>query len=235
MKIKCATISKTGKRSNNEDAFSVWNSPDEIRWMGIVCDGLGGHAMGEVASETVTNAIADYWKQHSDQDDNPEKVVKVCKNASCALDQRANQFHHCGMGTTMVMASIVGNVATVAHVGDSRCYVLRPTPMNTDAKYEKLYQTKDHVRTDFGWEVVSRCFFSYQGERAIPEIQQIEVQLGDRLLLCSDGVYKSIPPEILTDRMMDDRSPKQIIDVMNFLCEKNGDDNYTAILAIMEE
>lgn len=235
MKIKCATISKTGKRSNNEDAFSVWNSPDEIRWMGIVCDGLGGHAMGEVASETVTHAIAEYWTQHTAQDDDQGKVVKACKKASCALDQRAEQFHHCEMGTTMVMASIVNNIATIAHVGDSRCYVLRSQNEDCNRKYEKIYQTKDHVRTDFGWEVVSRCFFSYQGEKAVPEIHQLEVQPGDRLLLCSDGVYKSIPPEILTDCLMDDRSPEQIIDVIDFLCEKNGDDNYTAILAIMEE
>lgn len=235
MKIRYATISKVGRRSNNEDAFSVWDSPNEDRWMGIVCDGLGGHAMGEVASETVTNAIVDYWKRHLYQMDDHEKVIKACKKASCALDQRAFQLHHCEMGTTLVMASIVGNVATIAHIGDSRCYVLRTKPGNDNQKYEKLYQTKDHIRTDFGWEIISRCFFSYQGERAIPEIQQIEVQSGDRLLLCSDGVYKCIPPEILIDRFMDDRSPEQIIDVIDFLCEKNGDDNYTAILAIIEE
>lgn len=235
MKIRYATISKQGRRSNNEDAFSVRESADKEYWMGIVCDGLGGHAMGEVASETVTNTIVDYWKRHSDQDDEDEKVVKACKKASCAIDGRTEQFHHCEMGTTMVMASITDNAATIAHIGDSRCYVLRRASEESDEKYEKLYQTKDHVRTDFGWEVVSRCFFSYQGERAVPEIHQIKVQPGDRLLLCSDGVYKCIPPDILTDRMMDDRSPEQIIDAMDFLCEKNGDDNYTAILAIMEE
>lgn len=43
----------------------------------------------------------------------------------CTLDRRAEQFHHCEMGTTMVMASIANNVATIAHVGDSRCYVIR--------------------------------------------------------------------------------------------------------------
>ena len=43
----------------------------------------------------------------------------------CTLDRRAEQSHHCEMGTTMVMASIANNVATIAHVGDSRCYVIR--------------------------------------------------------------------------------------------------------------
>ena len=77
----------------------------------------------------------------------------------CTLDRRAEQFHHCEMGTTMVMASIANNVATIAHVGDSRCYVIRQSSVENGEKYEKLYQTKDHVRTAFGWEVVSRCFF----------------------------------------------------------------------------
>ena len=53
-------------------------------------------------------------------------------------------------------------------------------------------------------------------------------------MLCSDGIYKSMPPEILKARMMDNKSPEQILDVFDFLCEKNGDDNYTAILAIVE-
>lgn len=151
----------------------------------------------------------------------------------CTLDRRAEQFHHCEMGTTMVMASIANNVATIAHVGDSRCYVIRQSSVGNGEKYEKLYQTKDHVRTAFGWEVVSRCFFSYQGERAVPEIHQIRVQPGDRLLLCTDGVYKCVPPDILTNCLMDDRLLEQIVDVIDSLCEKNGNDNYTAILILI--
>lgn len=105
--------------------------------------------------------------------------------------------------------------------------------MGNGEKYEKLYQMKDHVRTAFGWEVVSHCFFSYQGERAVPEIHQIRVQPSERLLLCTDGVYKCVPPDILTNRLMDDRLPEQIVDVIDSLCEKNGNDNYTAILILI--
>lgn len=62
MKIHYATISETGKRQNNEDAFRIVNGEDGNRWLAVVCDGMGGHAMGEVASETVSDAIVDYWK-----------------------------------------------------------------------------------------------------------------------------------------------------------------------------
>ena len=59
MKIHYSTISETGKRQNNEDAFRIVNTEDGNRWLAVVCDGMGGHAMGEVASETVADAIGD--------------------------------------------------------------------------------------------------------------------------------------------------------------------------------
>ena len=223
MKIYYAAISETGKRRNNEDAFRVVDGEVVNRWLAVVCDGMGGHAMGEVASETVSNAIVDYWKEHTNELDSEEKVKNACAYAMMALDKKADSFNHCEMGTTMVMASVEDDTVTIAHVGDSRCYLQR-------ADEGLLYQTKDHVRLDFGWEVVDRCFFSYQPEVAVPDIVQFRLKAGDRMLLCSDGLYKSMPPEILKERMMDDKPLADILDVYDFLCYKNGDDNYTAVL-----
>lgn len=126
MKIKYATISKTGRRHNNEDAFNVIDMSDNNRFMGIVCDGMGGHSFGETASETVCNTISDFWKKHIGTPDCDSKVKLACKKASCAIDKKAYELHHAEMGTTMVMASIEDDVATIAHIGDSRCYVQRP-------------------------------------------------------------------------------------------------------------
>ena len=104
MNIRYATLSRTGKRSNNEDAFCVIQTTDNSRWLGIVCDGLGGHAFGEVASETVIKAIADYWKGHDKEKDTEEKVNDACLFAynealisdsrPCESDSRlGNSFH----------------------------------------------------------------------------------------------------------------------------------------------
>ena len=76
MNIRYATLSKTGKRANNEDAFSVIKADDNSRWLGIVCDGLGGHDFGEVASETVTKAFTDYWKENDKEKDTEEKACR---------------------------------------------------------------------------------------------------------------------------------------------------------------
>ena len=180
---------------------------------GIVCDGMGGHSFGETASETVCNTISDFWKKHISTPDCDSKVKLACKKASCAIDQKAFELHHADMGATMVMVSIEGDKATIAHVGDSRCYLLRQGE-------GFLYQTEDHVRIDFGWEIVSRCFFSYRPEAAVPDIRQFAIQKGDRILLCSDGLYKSMSPGILQARMLDDKPLEEILDVFDFLCQK---------------
>ena len=90
------------------------------------------------------------------------------------------------------------------------------------------------MRIDFGWEVVSRSFFTYLPEIAIPDVRQFTIQKGDRILLCSDGLYKSMAPDILQARMLDDKPLEDILDVFDFLCQKQGDDNYTAILMEIE-
>ena len=81
MKIKYATISKTGRRSNNEDCFNVLEMPEHNRFMGIVCDGMGGHSFGEVASEAVCDAISKYWLDNTDTPDSDQKVVMACRKA----------------------------------------------------------------------------------------------------------------------------------------------------------
>ena len=234
-KISYASISKTGKRPKNEDTFNIINAPDAKRWMGIIADGMGGHTKGDVASKVVVDAISKYWKKNSQLSDSWEKVKKARIKASVAIDDAAIQNGFAQMGTTMVMASIEGNKVTIAHIGDSRCYLIRPghydyDDINNTEKDHVIYQTQDHVRKDCGWELVSRSFFSFKPENAVPEIVQLDLQPGDRIFLCSDGVYKCIAPQILKDYLLEDKKPEQILDAIDSLCEQSSDDNYTAIM-----
>ena len=183
MEINYATLSKTGNRFNNEDAFHVIADKNNNRWFGIVCDGMGGHAMGEIAIDTVASSISDYWELHGNEPDSKEKVLAACVNASRALDERSKKLHVREMGTTMVMASIEDDILTIAHIGDSRCYVQRPSS-------GVLHRTKDNTKLSFGWEVIDKCFFSLRPELAVPDVIQIKIQSGDKILLCSDGIYK---------------------------------------------
>ena len=167
--------------------------------------------------------FSNYWKKNPKRKDCEKKVIDACHQASVAIDKKSDILHHVEMGTTMVLASIENNKVTIAHCGDSRCYLLRPDE-------GAVYQTKDHVGTSFGWEVVTQCFFSYRQEFAIQEINQFELMHGDRLFLCTDGVYKAIAHDILVNKLMDDKVLCIITDEIQFMCKKDSYDNYSGVL-----
>lgn len=226
--IKYAAFSEAGVRRDNEDYCKVVEDSKNNRYLFVVCDGMGGHAMGEVASRVVCESICDYW-QHASPEDEVENVLKSAfQEASKALDAKADVLNHVEMGTTMVLAAICSNKLTIANCGDSRCYLLRPN-------IGVVYQTQDHVNHSVWGDFIDRSFFSYQREMADVEIHQFELQQNDRVFLCSDGISTYVDPGILSERVMDEKSPEEILDVIAFLCENGrSQDNYTGILLINE-
>ena len=223
MKIEYTIFSEAGVRRANQDVCRVVEMPAHDRSVMVVCDGMGGHAMGDAAAQTVCDAICKFWEENPGYNDSVQKVTEACKEASDALCKRSRVVRPIEMGTTMAMASIEGNVVTIAHCGDSRCYLF--------SNGKVVYQTQDHTDGAMGSEVVKRCFFSMNPEAAIPDTARFEVQPGDRIFLCSDGVYKAMAPEILTARAQDERPLHDVVDVIKFMCEKFSTDNYSGILA----
>ena len=227
-KIKYTYFSECGVRRDNEDYCQVVANPEAGRYLFVVCDGMGGHAMGEVASLVICTTICDYWKYASFDDGVESVLAKAFQMASEALDAKADILHKVETGTTMVLAAIYKGKVTFAHCGDSRGYLLRP---NTGV----IYQTQDHIENNVWGEYINRSFFSYHRENAIVEIKQFDMEPGDRIFLCSDGVSSYIDPDILTSRLTDDKSPEEVADVIKFLCENGrSQDNYTGILAYKE-
>lgn len=238
MKVRYATISEKGIRYSNEDSFNIVDMQSNDHWMGIVSDGMGGHSFGDVASRIVVDEMSSHWNDHVTNNKKKEWIIDACKETYKKIEQKSNQFNHCEMGATMVMACIEHNKITIVHLGDSRCYYVRKKP-STNEKGEEImvaeevYRTKDHLKP--GGELIAKCFFSYHPEIVEPEIAEFEVKPGDRFLLCSDGLYMSTYPYVICDRMIDDKTPESIIDTYAFLCEKFSKDNYTGILVMIDE
>lgn len=221
MNIEYSTFSETGRRCDNQDHMQIFFDPKKSRAGFILCDGMGGHAYGSLAARIVVTSIVRDIKQNSPNDEND--VHAMISRASWALGTMSDVYGGAKMGTTMVMAYIDGDAVTIMHCGDSRCYIY-------DADKNIKYITVDHNEGDYMGAPITRCFFSGRPEIAEPDIKTFRLSPGDRILLCSDGVYPCMAPDILRDRMMDDKPIDEIMDTFKFMCEKFSDDNYSAIL-----
>ncbi len=196
-------------RTNNEDAFLI----DEVTRLFIVCDGVGGRQGGEVASRTAAEYVADRMREHEAEltaihtgETRLQKrtvaswLESAISDASGAVRERAiGHPELSGMATTIVAALVVGSQAFVAHVGDSRVYLVR---------HGTLHQlTEDHsVMNDLrrrGAQANDRSHMggAFQGAltRALGVLNTARVDMldfdllpGDRLILCSDGVHSVV-------------------------------------------
>lgn len=213
-------FSEKGSRITNEDCCNVVEIPGK-RTLFVVCDGMGGHSFGEVASKTVCEVFSDYWKENTDMPDSVVKIEAAARRASAVIDEKSGKSQ---MGTTLVMASIEGNKAHIAHTGDSRCYII-------DIKGNVKYRTIDHV----GYNLyINRAFFTGQSKNAIPEVQIVELQPLDRILLCTDGLYRAVNEEALLHILQCAKDVEQVGEKYRALCREKADDNYTAIVVEIE-
>ncbi len=197
MRVEASGLSDVGReRSGNEDFMVL--EPD----LGFfaVCDGMGGHAAGEVASQTAGEFLRGYVESHGAQieEGHGERVLReAVEGANRAVHDLASsgQGGH-GMGTTCVAVLVTENIAAVAHVGDSRLYLLR------DGKVCQL--TEDHTH---GNEAIRNGIMTPEQAKMSPYSERVtravgvgpsvavdtlrfEVVSGDTLLLCSDGLYR---------------------------------------------
>lgn len=147
MKAYYETFSECGPRRNNEDYIAVREIPETGRSVFVLCDGMGGHSLGEVASSLVAEHICDYWVKNTKRRNSEKKITDACNETMTAFNNKSRVE----MGTTMAMAAIEGNKALLAHCGDSRIYVVR--------NREIIYQSTDHVAlTPEGWPIITRAF-----------------------------------------------------------------------------
>ncbi len=177
-------------RSHNEDSYLV-QSP-----LFCVCDGMGGHAAGEVASSLAVETIAKTAPNAAD----PALLAASVEAANAAIiEAAANGLGKSGMGCTATCAYIEGNTIAIAHVGDSRAYLLHEGTLirvTRDHSYvEELVDageiTADEARTHPNRSVITRALGSDPAMYA--DHFQLNIEEGDRLILCSDGLSSMVP------------------------------------------
>lgn len=177
-------------RTHNEDSYLV-QSP-----LFCVCDGMGGHAAGEVASSIAVETIAKLAPQEAD----PGRLAAAVEAANAAIIEAAEHgLGKPGMGCTATVAYIEGTSLAIAHVGDSRAYLLHEGTLirvTHDHSYvEELVDageiTADEARIHPNRSVITRALGSDPAMYA--DHFQLNIEEGDRLILCSDGLSSMIP------------------------------------------
>ncbi len=247
MAIRAAGMTDVGcVRKHNEDSFLA--APELGLY--VVADGLGGHAAGEVASRIVVERVAQFVAETTEKDrtwpleydttlsfdGNRLKVALLLSDQAIADDIRRNPERET-MGSTVVACLLSGPKATLAHVGDSRAYVLN--------KEEIRQVTRDH-----SWvaEQVANGILTPSEARVHPfrnvitqalgnggdleiEVQELELGKSDRLLLCSDGLSGMVGDSQIWDIVKQSPDLQTAVETLITVARDNGgEDNITAVL-----
>lgn len=234
------------RREQNEDAYLV----DRSLGLFIVADGMGGHAGGGTASRLAVETIqASVRAARSSRPDVfgategvensplPEVLREAVEDACARIFQTAQEDPDLsGMGTTVTAALLDGRLAFVAHVGDSRCYLLREGRIYQVSEDHSLVNEQLKAGT-ISADEAKRSRFKNIITRSVGFEQQVQVDLmgveleaGDALVLCCDGLSNQVDdPEILqiVDESPLDDAPDRLVQLANV---RGGDDNITVVV-----
>ncbi len=208
-----------------------------------VADGMGGHAHGEVASAVAINAVVE---ADAGLDGVDLQSVDLLETLRAAVDAAARRLTAAadsdpglrGTGTTLVALLVDGHRVGVAHVGDSRAYLLRDGELHQLTHDHTLVQslvdegriTADEAADHPRRSVLVRTL--QEGSPAEPDVFPLEGRVGDRFLICSDGVTGVLTDEAIQGVLVDVADPADAVDrIIELANDGGGPDNITCVVA----
>ncbi len=218
-------------RDHNEDSLVV--APP----LYVVADGMGGHAAGEVASEIAIRTMEDLAPRTPDT----EALCQAVITANQAVIDAAQEAGRRGMGTTLTAAILQGERLAIAQVGDSRAYLLHQGNLQQLTRDHSLMAemieagelTEEEARLHPQRSVITRALGS--DPDMLPDLYELNVAAGDRLLLCSDGLTSMLDDDEVEHLMLRHRDPQHCANVLvNEAISAGGLDNVTVIVVDVE-
>ena len=208
------------RRTRNEDAYL----DDVSNRLFVVADGLGGHPAGDVASQLTIDVVAERLDGYDPTDGLMDHLRDLLDEANDSVVSASHEdASKRGMGTTAVIARISDDerLLTLAHVGDSRAYVLR------DGELKQA--TRDHVMENMFGRTLTQAIGASDGIE--PEAAEIPLEPGDRILLCTDGLTDMLDDDEIAAVLSSDRTPDECCDeLVDQALAKGGHDNVTLIV-----
>ena len=239
--MKFAIKSDVGQRRKvNEDAAGYFESKNHIPLM-MVCDGIGGHNAGEIASAMALMLIGQAWEKTelNDIEEVYQWLIQKITEANEAIFTRSAQYEDLyGMGTTVVVASIIGNQLMIANVGDSRAYVLRNFQLKQLTEDQSLVNallksgeiTPEEAENHPNKNIVTQSL----GVTSSVEIDFVRMTIKneDTLILCSDGLSDMLSLEEIRNVMNHYSDVEQQVEkAVQEANEAGGRDNITVAIA----
>lgn len=248
MEVKAFGLTHVGRqRQHNEDAFLV---EDDAKLF-LVADGMGGHAAGEIASRIAVESITEFILHTKEEDGtwphaydenykrSTNRLMAAVRLANTrVLEAMRKDARLRGMGTTVVACLADGSTMSVAHVGDSRAYLVRDGNLSriTNDHSWVFEQVQAGMLTESEAEkhplrnVITRALGG--ALQVTPDASEIEARAGDVFLLCSDGLTGMVPESeilrVVASREEDlEQACRDLIDAAN---ARGGLDNVTAVL-----
>lgn len=230
------------RRESNEDCYLI----DESLGLYLVCDGMGGHVGGEIASQDASQAVQDYFSEHAGElaeltesgniEAVQDLVVRAVQHASRFVLEDAERNGLTKMGTTLTLLLTVGDRAVIASVGDSRAYHCR--------RDEATLLTTDHtlanellISGEFTAEEARNSPFNHFLTRVVgyePEVQVdtlvTHLVAGDVFLLCTDGLTNYFESDHELGKFMFNEPANIPSELISHANSAGGKDNVTAVV-----
>ena len=230
------------QREHNEDKYDQFDPemPHLLANRGriwAVADGMGGHAAGQRASEFGLRFLLRDYFLATDIDATTALSAAIMHANGKLVDATTQHPEYQGMGSTLVALVLIDDVATIAHVGDSRAYLLRqgaePQQITQDHSWVEDQvragsMTRDEAEQSRYRNVISRCL-GMEGMPG-PDIQKITVHVGDVFVIVSDGVTRYMQTDNIAAIVSGKSLSQAAMDIVDAANLMGGADNSTCVL-----
>jgi len=235
LRLVAHAVSECGPvRRENQDAFQL--VPLDGVGLGLViADGMGGHSGGAEAAEAATQAAAVRLRRAARSDGWMRDVITEANTAVARVRGRLGG----NPGTTMVVAVLTAGHLVVAHVGDSRAYLFRAGAARqltadhsvTAERVRAGTLDPEKARTDPRRNYVTRALL---GDPVEPDLVELELAVGDTVLLCSDGVWAMLPDSRIGELLAAATAETAARSLVDAALAAGATDNVTAVVARIE-
>jgi protein phosphatase len=219
-------------RKNNEDCFFI----DNDKGLFIVCDGMGGHNGGEVASSMSVQIVA-REVQYENADEAIGSLKAAIEKANYAIWQKGHTDPELfNMGTTITAAAVIGQQLVVCNVGDSSLFIIRTQEINKITRDHTLAASMlddgllkpEDMRTNSYNHILTRAIGIEENVQI--DIFTCDLQSGDRILLCSDGLTDVVDQNDILHTVNIPGIEQAAQNLVQLALDRGGHDNITTVL-----